>query len=152
MTSLPFIKRKSFIDILTHIKPQFYATYIKDVVSKHALHRQSITFYRIDFLGKCFQNIVIMIHVWPSLTHVYCLKAWRQLISQFMWMIYLYFFVFRHTHKHTSTHSGAARIFIDTLRERLISVWCLPRSDIIEMPARVARLPRTGTSPTPHIS
>ena len=34
----------------------------------------------------------------------------------------------------------------------LISVWCLPRSDIIETSARVARLPWTGTSPTLHIS
>ena len=151
MISLPFIKRKCFINILTHIKPHFYATYIKDVISKHVLHCQSITFYRIDFLGKCLENIVIMIHVWPPLTHVYCLKAWHQLISVYVDDLFILFH-FHFTHKHTSTHSGAALIFIDTLRERLISVWCLPRSDIIEMSARVARLPRTGTSPTPHIS
>ena len=70
--------------------------------------------------------------------------------------LFLTFFVFfadTHKHMHTYSHSGAALNFIGTLRDfGLISVWCLPRSDIIEMSARVARLSRTGTSTTLHIS
>ena len=85
MTSLPFIKRKSFIDILSHIKPHFNPAYIKDVISKHVLHCQSITFYRVDLLGKCFQNTFIAIHVCPPLTHVYCLKVWWRLNLRVWW-------------------------------------------------------------------
>ena len=81
MTSLPFMNRRSFIDILSHIKPHFHLSYIKDVISKHLLHCQSITFYRIDLLREFFQSIFIPIQVWPPLTHVNGFKVWCQLIS-----------------------------------------------------------------------
>ena len=56
-------------------------TRINDVISKHVLHGQSITFYRIDFLGKCFQNIVIMIHVCPPINQCLLFEGLAPTIS-----------------------------------------------------------------------
>ena len=108
-------RQEVFYRHLSHIKPHFNPSYINNVISKHVLHRQSITFYRINLL-----------RVFPEYFHTHsslsttdpCLLFEGLMPTDFIVDVDDVFIIFLfHLQTHTFRDSP---LFIDTLRDRTL--------------------------------
>ena len=140
MTSLSFMGRKSFIDISSHMKPHFHATYIEDAISKHVLHGQFCReFICAAHLSRKFSYPFMSDHHWPMFI------LWRSSANWFHrlcgWSINTFSFDFQtHAHIHTFRDSPPFYSHTKGWDFGLISACYLPHSAIIEMAAWVALL------------